>query len=65
MAFNHKRADFWFPNFGFKRSLLSLLKRCFIYCSSRKRHNQADFMHNKETTFPTKEKIGIHLEELK
>ena len=26
MAFNHKKADFWFPNFGFKRSLLSLLK---------------------------------------
>ena len=25
MAFNHKRADFWLPNFGFKRSLLSLL----------------------------------------
>ena len=24
--FNHKRADFWPPNFGFKRSLLSLLK---------------------------------------
>ena len=25
-VFNHKRADFWLPNFGFKRSLLSLLK---------------------------------------
>ena len=25
--FNHKRADFWLPNFGFKRSLLSLLNR--------------------------------------
>ena len=25
--FKHKRADFWLPNFGFKRSLLSLLKR--------------------------------------
>ena len=24
---NHKRADFWLPNFGFKRSLLSLLKQ--------------------------------------
>ena len=24
--FNHRRADFWLPNFGFKRSLLSLLK---------------------------------------
>ena len=24
--FNHKRADFWLPDFGFKRSLLSLLK---------------------------------------
>ena len=23
--FNHKRADFWLPNFGFKRSLLNLL----------------------------------------
>ena len=27
--FNHKRADFWLPNFGFKRSLLSLLKLLF------------------------------------
>ena len=27
MAFNYKRADFWLPNFGFKRSLLSLLKK--------------------------------------
>ena len=27
MAFNHKIADFWLPNFGFKRSLLSL----FVY----------------------------------
>ena len=25
-TFNHKRADFWLPNSGFKRSLLSLLK---------------------------------------
>ena len=24
--FNHKRADFWLPNFGFKRSLFSFLK---------------------------------------
>ena len=24
MFFNYKRADFWLPNFGFKRSLLSL-----------------------------------------
>ena len=24
--FNHKRADFWLPNFGLKRSLLSFLK---------------------------------------
>ena len=24
MVFNHKRADFWLPNFEFKRSLLSL-----------------------------------------
>ena len=23
--FNHRRADFWFSNFGFKRALLSLL----------------------------------------
>ena len=23
---NHKRADFWFPDFGFIKSLLSLLK---------------------------------------
>ena len=29
--FNHKRADFWLPNFGFKRSLLSLLKKFFSY----------------------------------
>ena len=27
--FNLKRADFWLPNFGFKRSLLSLLKVSF------------------------------------
>ena len=27
--FNHKRADLWLPNFGFKRSLLSLLKTKF------------------------------------
>ena len=27
MAFNHKKADFWLPNFGFKSSLLSLLKK--------------------------------------
>ena len=26
--FNHKRAEFWFPNFGFKVSLLSLLNFC-------------------------------------
>ena len=25
--FNHKRADFWLPNFGFKISLLSLFNR--------------------------------------
>ena len=25
--FNHKRADFWLPNLGFKRSLFSLLKQ--------------------------------------
>ena len=31
--FNHKRADFWLPNFGFKRSLLNLLNQftLFIY----------------------------------
>ena len=27
--FNHKRADFWLPNFGFKSSLLSLLISSF------------------------------------
>ena len=26
---------------------------------------KADFMHTKRTNFPTKMKIGIHLEELK
>ena len=31
MAFNHKRADFWLPNFGFKRSLLSLLKHISLF----------------------------------
>ena len=31
MLFNHKRADFWLPNFGFKRSLLSLLKKNFYH----------------------------------
>ena len=25
--FNHKTAEFWLPNFGFKRSLLSLLNQ--------------------------------------
>ena len=25
--FNHKRADLWLPDFGFKRPLLSLLKQ--------------------------------------
>ena len=25
--FNHNKADFWLPNFGFKSSLLSLLKQ--------------------------------------
>ena len=28
--FNHKRADFWFKNLGFKRSLLSLLNRSML-----------------------------------
>ena len=28
--FYHKRADFWLPNFGFKRSLLSLLNKIHI-----------------------------------
>ena len=31
--FKHKRADFWLPNFGFKRSLLSLHK--FTYFALR------------------------------
>ena len=31
MAFNHKRADFWLPNLGFKRSLLSLLNGIPLY----------------------------------
>ena len=34
MAFNHKRAGFWLPNFGFKRSLLSLLKAFYLQCSN-------------------------------
>ena len=34
MAFNHKRADCWLPNFGFKRSLLSLLKRAYTALSA-------------------------------
>ena len=29
MAFNHKRTNFWLPNFGFKRSLLSLLNTVY------------------------------------
>ena len=29
MAFNHKKADLWLPNFGFKRSFLSLLNMMF------------------------------------
>ena len=28
--FNHKRTDFWLPNFGFKRSPLSLLKLPYL-----------------------------------
>ena len=32
--FNHKRADFWLPNFGFNRSLLSLLNRSFCFDGS-------------------------------
>ena len=28
--FNHKRADFWLPNFGFKRSLHSLLNSFIV-----------------------------------
>ena len=33
----------------------------------RARNNiiKADFVHNKKTTFPTKTKIGIHLDELR
>ena len=29
--FKHKIADFWLPNFGFKRSLFSLLNRSFSF----------------------------------
>ena len=36
MVFNHKRADFWLPNFGFERSLLSLLN--FICKGANKVH---------------------------
>ena len=28
--FSHKRADFWLPNFGFKKSLFSLLKQFLL-----------------------------------
>ena len=31
MAFNHKRVDLWFPDFGFKRSLLSLLREVSFF----------------------------------
>ena len=34
--FNHKRADFWLPNFGFKSSLLSLLNKSSQLCYSCK-----------------------------
>ena len=39
MVINHKRADFWLPNFGFQRLLLSILKLykvCNIYSRSIK-----------------------------
>ena len=41
------------------------IKRCFIYCSRGSDIIKADFMHIKRTTFPTKMKTGILLEELK
>ena len=31
--FNHKRSDFWFPNFGFKRLLPSLLNFSSAQCN--------------------------------
>ena len=34
MAFQSQRADFWLPNFGFKRSLLSLLKGSYDWLVS-------------------------------
>ena len=39
--FNHKRADFWFPNFGFKRSLLSFLNKLFVQQCSLNQNNSA------------------------
>ena len=27
-SFNHKRADFWFPNFGFKIEILEHVESC-------------------------------------
>ena len=47
--FNHKKADFWLPNFGFKSSLLSLLKihqKCsgtWYYCLCRQTSRKAWF----------------------
>ena len=35
MAFNHKKADFWLPDFRFKSSILSLLKRLSNICVIR------------------------------
>ena len=40
--FNHKRAEFWIPNFGFKRSLLSLLKLIISGVTPLKRGDETE-----------------------
>ena len=55
MVFNHKRADFWLLNFGFKRSLLSLLNYmmcmvsqiCSLTSSVQKKRNSGQKLEMK------------------
>ena len=34
--FNHKKADFWLTNFGFERSILSLLNTVYLNAKTNK-----------------------------
>ena len=46
--FNHKRADFWLPTFGFKRSLLSLLN-CLVDMAPHVSLNQPKASHKENS----------------